>query len=180
MPSKKNQNIVAEIKSDLDRSKSVVLANYAGLDVSAQNELRAKISAAGGQVKVLKNRLFKVALADHLGDISPDLAKALNDQTAFLFSFEDAVSAIHALYDFAETHEQLEVKLGILDDKILTKSEVEALSKLPTRPELIVQLINRLNGPAFGLVNVLTATSRNLVNVVNAIKKQKEKIQINN
>jgi len=176
MPSQKNVQLVADIKSDLDRSKSVVLANYSGLDVSAQNELRAKISQAGGQVKILKNRLFKIALADHLGDISPDLAKALNDQTAFLFSFEDAVSAIRALYDFALSHEQLTVKIGLLDGKILTEAEVEALSKLPTRPELIVQLINRLNGPAFGLVNVLTTTSRNLVNVVNAIKKQKAQV----
>lgn len=173
MPSQKNQTIVAEIKSDLERAKSIVLANYSGLDVASQSELRAKVAEAGGSVRVLRNRLFKVAIKEKLGEVSESLEGALNDQTAFLFSFDDAVAAIKALYQFADSHEKLEVKVGILDGKVLDRAQVDALSKLPSKKELIGQLIARINGPVYGLVNVIQGPARGLVYALKAIGDQK-------
>lgn len=170
MPSQKNQELVDQLKGNLEESKSVVVANYSGLKVDEQNELRAKLTEAGGQLVVTKNRLFRLVASDALKQGTELLDEALQGQNAFLFSKTDAVSSLKVLFEFAKDHEALEIKLGILDDKVLSFEETENLSKLPSKDELIGQLISRIQGPSYGLVNVLVGPTRGLVNVLNAIK----------
>lgn len=173
MPSKKNVDQLDFIQQNMDQAKSVIVADYSGLDVAAQTELRAKISEAGGQLLVLKNRIFKIAAQEKVNTGFENLEDQLNGQNAFLFSLEDAVSPLKVLFDFAKDNEALEIKVSILDDRVLDHSETENLSKLPSKPELVAQLISRINGPAYGLVNVIQGPTRGLVNVLNAIKDQK-------
>ncbi len=173
MPNQKNLNQVDQIKSKLPDIKSIVVADYSGLDVASQNDLRQKISEAGGEFSVIKNRLFKIAVSDSLTSGQDELQAALNGQNGFLFSLQDAVSALKVLFEFAKDHENLEIKIGILDGKVLSFDETEALSKLPSKPELIVQLISRVQSPAYGLVNVLSGNTRNLLYALNAIKEKK-------
>lgn len=173
MPSQKNQQLLDSLKAEMEASKSVVVANYSGLNVEAQNDLRAKLTQVGGNLLVAKNRIFKLAARDSVSEGIDTLEAALEGQNAFLFSKEDAVGAIKILFEFAQNNEALEIKLGILDDRVLSYEETEALSKLPSKPELIAQLISRIQGPSYGLVNVLNGPTRGLVNVLNAIKDQK-------
>lgn len=170
MPNAKNIAQMELIQEKLAQSKSVVVANYSGLNVTEQNELRAKISQAGGQLIVVKNRLFKLAAKDRVSENAQALDAALNDQNAFLFALEDAVAPLKALFDFAKDHEALEIKLSILDNRVLDYQATENLSKLPSKLELIAQLIGRINGPAYGLVNVIQGPTRGLVQVLRAIK----------
>jgi len=174
MPSQKNIDAVADLTTKLSEAKSVVIANYSGLSVKDQNDLRAKIAQAGGQFIVAKNRLMGLAIKNKLGDLSSQIQDTLNDQNAFLFSQQDAVSALKALVEFSKDNENLEIKLGLLDDKVLSVDEVIDLSKLPSKIELIGQLIARLNGPAYGLVNVISGPTRKLVYALEAVKKSKE------
>jgi len=173
MPSQKNQELFETLKTHLDESKSVVVANYSGLNVEAQNELRAKLTEAGGSLQVARNRIFKLAAKETVTEGFEALEKSLEGQNAFLFSKEDAVSAIKVLFKFSEDNEALEIKLGILNERVLSYEETEALSKLPSKTELIAQLISRLQGPSYGLVNVLNGPTRGLVNALNAIKDKK-------
>lgn len=173
MPSQKNQDLLKSIKDQLKTSKSVVIADYSGLDVKAQNQLRAKIVEAGGRLLIAKNRIFKLAAKDHVKQGQEELEPTLKGQNAFLFSIEDAVSPLKALFDFAEDNESLEIKLGILGDRVLSFEETENLSKLPSKKELIRQLISRINGPAYGLVNVLGGPTRSLVYALKAIQEKK-------
>jgi len=174
MPSLKNQQAVADLQDKISKSKSIIIADYSGIDSAGQVNLRAQVAAAGGEFGVAKNRLFKVAVTDSVTDGKDNLDQALNGPNAFLFSYEDAVAALKALFKFADGNENLEIKVGILDGKVLSFDEVQALSKLPSKPELIVKLIGQIQAPAYGLVNVLSATTRNLVQVLSAIKDKKE------
>lgn len=173
MPNKKNIDQLELIRDQLNQAQSVVVANYSGLNVTEQNELRVKLTQAGGQFLVVKNRLFKLAAQDKVKTNFEALDAVLNGQNAFLFGLEDAVSPLKALFEFAKDHESLEIKLSILGDKVLDFQETENLSKLPTKVELIAQLIARLNSPANGLVNVIQGPTRGLVYALNAIKDQK-------
>lgn len=173
MPSKQNQELLESLKTKAQQAKSIVIADYSGLNVAEQTQLRSQIDEKGGQFVVTKNRLFKLAVTDTLTEGQEALTEALNGPNAFLFSFEDAVSALKVIFDFAADHEALEIKIGILDGKVLNFEATENLSKLPSKPELIGQLISRINGPAYGLVNVLSATTRSLIQALNAIKDQK-------
>jgi large subunit ribosomal protein L10 len=174
MPNTKNIAIVEQLKTNMAGAKSVVIADYSGINVADQNKLRAEISKAGGSLNVAKNRLFKLVAKEHVSGDSSALDEALNGQNAFLFALEDAVSPLKALFDFAKDNENLKIKLGILDGRVLSYEETENLSKLPSKPELIVKLMGQLQAPAYGLVNVLSATTRNLVYALNAIKEKKE------
>jgi large subunit ribosomal protein L10 len=78
------------------------------------------------------------------------------------------------LMEFVKKDEKPEVKLGWMDGKMLSLTDIKALAKLPSKLELIATLISRLQGPAYGLVNVLNANARNLVYALKALEKKKE------
>lgn len=169
MPSNKNVQVVADLTEKSGKASSIVFAKYSGLSVAQFTALRQKIIAAGGEVVVARNRLVNVALGKPQG-----LAEMLQDQLFTLFSYEDAVSAVKALYEFIKDNEVVEVKGGYLEEKVLTTAEVDRLSKIPGRLELLGTLARNLQGPAYGLRTVLSAGPQKLVFALQAVAKQKE------
>jgi len=167
MPSQYNQQQVELIKEKLGRAKSIAIVDYSGTDAAEQVKLRAMIKEANGEMFVTKNTLINLAVDDE------QLQESLTGMNAVVISYEDAVSALKKLFEFKDEEEKLEIKQGILLEdgkiKVLSRDEVEQLSKLPSKDELIVTLIQRIQGPAYGLVNVLNAGPRNLVYALNAI-----------
>jgi large subunit ribosomal protein L10 len=118
---------------------------------------------------VAKNSLMHIAFGK-----KEEMKDSFTGMNGVLLSYDDAVAPIKALFDFHKKSEKLTVKKGVMDDKVLSEAQVEELSKLPSKNELIATLISRLQGPAYGLVNVLQAGPRNLVYALNAIANKKE------
>jgi large subunit ribosomal protein L10 len=176
MPSQQNIDQLTAIKANVEKSQNVIIADYSGLSVKDQTDLRAKLKDAGGELAVNKNRLLTLALKDRLKDLPETVTKTLEGPNATLYSYTDPVSATKVLVEFAKDHESLTVKMGVMlgqegsPDQVLTKDQVIALAKLPGRQELLAMLVSRLNAPISGLVNVLAGPTRNLVYVLNAIK----------
>lgn len=166
MPSQKNQSQVTLLQEKLAKTKSVTIVDYSGTTVNDQVKLRSEISAAGGEMLVAKNTLIDIAIG------RGKLRESLDGMNAIVFSYEDAVAAIKKIFEFQKDTEKLTIKQGILDDKVLSPAEVEALSKLPGKSELMAMLVNRLQAPASGLVNVLKAGQRDLVYVLKAITEK--------
>lgn len=175
MPSQKNIHALAEVKHGLATAKAIILANYAGLSVSDQTALRAKIAAAGGEFMVAKNNLLAKALEEKLGGLPRDVADVLRGPTAVIFAQTDAVAATKALTEFIKDKDKSlpEIKLGLLDDKILSVKDIEALSKLPSREQLLASLLAQLQAPASALVRQLGTPAQLLVYALNAIKNKK-------
>lgn len=171
MPNTQNKAQVKLLKEKLANAKSAVIVDYSGTSVNDQVELRAMLSEAGGEMFVSKNTLMNIAFE------KPELIDSLTGMNAVVFANEDAVSAIKKLFAFHDDKKKLEIKQGLMDDKVLSHAEVEALSKLPSKDELVVMLIQRVQGPAYGLVNVLKASQKSLVYALKAIadKKSEEK-----
>lgn len=168
MPNKKNINQVEVIKEKLSRTKSVAVVDYSGTTVNDQVKLRQALSDVGGEMYVTKNTLIDIAVG------KGKLSESLEGMNALVFSYEDAVGAIKKLFDFHKDTEKLSIKQGLMDDKVLSPAEMEALSKLPSKTELIGMLMSRIQGPAYGLVNVLSAPTRNLVYALKAIADKGE------
>ena len=128
------------------------------------------IKSAQGEMFVTKNSLINLAVTEK------NLEQSLVGMNALIISYEDAVSALKKLFEFKEEAEKLEIKQGLMmaDGKIqvLSPDEVEQLSKLPDKDELMVMMIQRLQSPAYGLVNVLNAGPRNLVYALQAIAEK--------
>ncbi|PIR61523.1 MAG: 50S ribosomal protein L10 [Candidatus Pacebacteria bacterium CG_4_10_14_0_8_um_filter_43_12] len=168
MPSQKNQQQLEVLKASVSKAKSLAIVDFAGTTVNDQVQLRREIKRAGGEFIVTKNTLINLALG------KDQLKESLQGMTALVLSFADEVAALKPLFKFHEDNEKLTIKQGMLDDKVLSADEVENLSKLPGKKELIATLISRLQGPAYALVNVLKAGQRDLVYVLQAIAKKQD------
>jgi len=163
MPNQANTATVELLKEKLAQAKSFAIVEYSGTTGNDQVELRRVLSAAGAEFRVAKNTLMRqVAGKDELNG-------SFEGQNAFVFSYEDEVGGLKALFSFHEEKEKLVIKQGLMGDKILSATDLESLSKLPSKNQLIALLISRIQGPAFGLVQVLTATQRDLVYALKAV-----------
>jgi len=173
MPSQRNVHGLAEIKHHLATAKAVILANYAGLSVADQTTLRAKLSAAGGEFLVAKNNLLKIALKEKLGDLPRELEDVLNGPTAVIFAESDAVTTAKALAEFIKDKDKSlpEIKLGLLDGQILSIKDIETLSQLPSREQLLATLLAQLAAPAQALVRQINTPAQLLVYALEAIAR---------
>lgn len=168
MPNNRNLEQVEILKDKLAKAKSMVIVDYQGTSVNDQVALRGALSEVGGEMFVTKNTLIDIAVG------KGKLTDSLNGMNAVIFSNEDAVAALKALFEFQKETDKLEIKQGFMEDKVLSFEEVEALSKLPGKQELMTTLVVRLKGPATGLVNVLKAGTRDLVYALRDLQKQME------
>lgn len=174
MPSQKNQDQLSDLKAALADSKAAILVDYAGMSVHNINQLRQQVTETGGHFNVVKNSLLALALKDRLDTLSDDALAALEGPTALLLtSQDDPVSPTKALAKFISDNEIPTIKIGVLDDRILTVHEINNLAKLPGRDQLLAMLAAQLNAPISGFAQVLRANLQNLVYALNAIKAQK-------
>ncbi|MFZ2202331.1 MAG: 50S ribosomal protein L10 [Microgenomates group bacterium] len=172
MPSQRNIHGLAEIKHNLETAKAVILANYAGLSVADQTTLRAKLDAAGGQFMVAKNNLLKIALKEKLGALPEAVEATLNGPTAVIFAQTDAVLAAKVLAEFAKDKDLPKIKIGLMDAKILSVKDIETLSKLPSREQLLATLLAQLQAPAQALVRQIATPAQLLVYALDAIARR--------
>lgn len=167
MPSTQNQTDLQLLKDKLSTAKSVAVVDYSGTTVNDQVDIRRSLRKAGAELYVTKNTLINLAT-------DGKLKESLEGMNAVVISYEDEVGGLKELFDWHNKNEKLTIKLGLLGDAVLSAKDVEKLSKLPGKKELISMLIARLNSPASGLVNVLKAGMRDLAYVLKAIEKKQQ------
>jgi large subunit ribosomal protein L10 len=171
MPKKEKEIAVQELTDKINKNKSVVLTEYQGLTVAEISELRAKLRPLGCEYKVIKNTLSKIALKNAGLE---EFSKLFSGPTAIAIEQGDPVAPAKILIDFSKEHAKLKIKAGLLGDKILSSDEIKSLASLPSREVLLAKLLGTMNAPITGLVNVLQGNIRNLVYVLEAVRKQKE------
>lgn len=164
------QYLVAEANTHLEKSDYVYLTNYERITVEEIAELRSQLSEHDAEFHVIKNSIFGVAAA---AKGLPDLGEHLNGQTAIVVGGDNPSGVAKIIGEFFKKKEKVEMKAGILNDRALTKEEIEALAKLPGLEVLRAQLLGLLTQPATGFVRVVNAVPQGLVNVLQA-KVRKE------
>ena len=161
---------VQSLGEKVTRAKTMAFVDYQGMSVNQISQLRDKIKTAGGEVIVAKNTLMKKALA---GQDFPDSGTNLTGPTATVFSYEDEISAVKTVADFAKTLAGIpKFKFGFFGHDLLDSGAIETLSKIPSRGELQAKVVGALASPIYGIVNVLQANIRNLAVVLNEISKK--------
>ncbi|MDR0462830.1 MAG: 50S ribosomal protein L10 [Pseudomonadales bacterium] len=168
MPNARNTQQLIDIKEKVSRAKSAAIVEYSGTTVNDQTELRRKLREAGGELIVTKNTLINLGLGE-----KEEFKDILHGMNALVVSYDDEVGAVKALFEFHKDKDKLDIKGGVLDGKVLDKAGIEALSNIPGKKELIASVIASLNSPASGMVNVLKASTRDLVYVLKAIEEKK-------
>lgn len=171
MPNAKNQEMLANVKADLEATSAVWVVDYCGLTVKQIQELRRSVREAGAVMKVYKNTLMHIALSD--AEL-PTLDDMLHGPSAFVFAGDDIAAAAKAVKEFSKTNETLEIKGGLMEGAAVSAAEVEAIASLPSREELYAHIAAAINGVAQGLATALNGVPRGLAQVAKAVADQKE------
>jgi large subunit ribosomal protein L10 len=167
MPNKKNLEMTEVLKEKVSKAKSIVIADYSGIEVSKQTELRQKIRDNGGEFLVSKNTLMNIATGKR-----EELQDAFNGMNGLILSYEDEIAPIREAYKFFELEEKFVLKAGLMGNEILDETKIKALSKMPSKDELMATMIARIKGPIVGFMNVLNGNGENLVRVLKAISEK--------
>ncbi len=174
MPSEKileqKKEVVSELSKKIKEAKAMVFADYRGLTVEQDTELRNALRKAGVEYKVVKNTLTRFAAKENgLEGLEP----FLKGPTAMAVSDTDPVAPAKVLSEYVKKYEKLELKVGVVEGKIIDEKGINALAELPPREVLIAKVLGGFNAPISGLVNVLNGNIRGLVVALNAIAEQK-------
>lgn len=152
---KGKQEVVETLKAKLQGSVAGVIVNYRGINVADDTKLRKELREAGIDYSVVKNTLLRFAAKETGFD---ELTGVLEGTTAIAISHDDPVAAAKILNKFAEASKgEFALKAGYVEGKILDKAGVEQLAKLPSREQLLTQLLSVLNGNIRGLAVALNA-----------------------
>ncbi len=165
------KELVERLAKALSESEVSILIDYKGLDVLKMTELRAQLRNAGVQIEVVKNTLLERASEGTDAALMKEFYKG---PSAIVLSKDDPVAPAKILAKFAKENDKLEIKAGTLSGKLLDVDAINQLAKMPSREELLGQLVYTLNAVPTSFVNVLSGVPRSFVNVLSAIKDQKE------
>ncbi|HEX3981021.1 MAG TPA: 50S ribosomal protein L10 [Acidimicrobiales bacterium] len=162
--------VVDEVRNRLDSSDGAVLTEYRGLTVSELAELRRELTAAGGDYKIYKNTLVRLAVSDGPQAALHDL---LTGPTAIAFVQGDVSAVAKALRDFAKGNPNLVVKGGMVGTGVLSPSDIEVLADLPSKDTLLAQFAGALSAPMQQLAGLIQALPRNLAFGLSALVEQR-------
>ena len=158
--------VVDEVRDRVARSAAVLVTEYRGLSVTGIGKLRTNVRSAGGDYKVYKNTLVRIATADLDVDGLHDL---LTGPTALAFVESDAVAVAKALRDFAKDNPVLVIKGGLLGGSLLGEEQITALADLPSREELLARIAGGMAAPAQKFASLLYATMARFAYAVSAL-----------
>ena len=162
------EKVVEELGQIFESSGVVIVAKYTGLTVAEMQELRARASDAEASVRVAKNRLAKIALD---GKSCKNISEYLSGMTVLTYS-EDPVAAAKVAEQFAKEYDKFQILGGSMGGNTLDPAGVEAVSKMPSRDELISSIVGCIGAPAANIAGVLGAPSSNIANLLSTIEER--------
>ncbi|HEY9626695.1 MAG TPA: 50S ribosomal protein L10 [Coleofasciculaceae cyanobacterium] len=140
------KEIVAELKESLSQSQLAVVIDYKGLTVADITDLRNRLRPKGGDCKVTKNTLMKMAVQED-AKWQP-MAEICKDSSAFLLIKEDLGGALKAYQEFQKVSKKSAIRGGAMEGRLLTEADVKAIADLPSKEQLMAQIAGAINGVA--------------------------------
>ncbi len=162
--------IVDEVRQQFDASSAAILTEYRGLKVKDLAGLRRTLRTSGGEYKIYKNTLVRLAAR---GAGLAELEEMLVGPTGIAFVDGDAAAVAKALRDYSRTNPLLVIKGGVLGDRIIGAGETAALADLPSREVLLARLAGALAAPLQQLAGLMQALPRNLAYGLAALRDKK-------
>jgi large subunit ribosomal protein L10 len=165
---------VEALREKFLKAKAAFVTEYRGMTVDKLFDLRKKVRAAEGELKVVKNRLAKIALK---GSAYEGLLNEFKGPVAVALSYKDAGGIAKALSESVSETSPFKIRVASLGgaSALIDEAGIKALSKLPSREVLLSMMLSAIRAPVQNFANVIAATPRNLANVLTAVKDQKAK-----
>jgi large subunit ribosomal protein L10 len=170
MPTEKKDKAIAVLREKIAQSSNVFFTDFRGLTVGELRTLRTNLRKASASYEVVKNTLFGIAIGD---EKRAQLKSILEGPTGVAFTGPDPVGAAKALTQFATESKKLTIKAAFVDGEYFDRPKIEALSRVPSRVELLTRLVGSLKSPIHGIVGVLGGHRARIVHVISAIHRKK-------
>jgi large subunit ribosomal protein L10 len=166
----KKQAVVEALERTFDKAQAVFVTDFKGLSMETMVGLRRRVKQSGGEFKVTKNTLVKLAAK---GRPSERLGELLVGNNALGYTEADPAALAKVLQDFAKEQDKFKIKGGLLKDRLIDPAQIKALAALPPREVLLSSLLGTMQAVPSGLVRVLAAVPRQLLYALVAIRDQK-------
>ena len=163
--------VVAEVKTRIGEATASIVSEYRGLTTAELAELRQSLSAVGGDYRIFKNTLVRLAIDG--GDYQP-LSEYLSGPSALTFVQGDVSAVAKALRDFSRANPLLVIKGGLADGSLLSSGDLAALADLPPREVLLARLAGALAAPMQQMAGLLQALPQNMAYGISALIEQRE------
>jgi large subunit ribosomal protein L10 len=171
MLKQRKEEIVSSLTAELGGVNAMIVADPTGLTVAEMRELRNRLRPSGAQFRVAKNTLARIAAREADREA---LVALLVGPTAITLVTGDPAAAAKTLSDFGRTSRKLELRGAYLDGEALGADSVKQLATLPSREQLLTNLVIGMISPISGLANVLAQLPRSLVVALDQVRQQKE------
>lgn len=159
------------IKAKVEKAQVAVITEYKGLSVEEITNLRRELQKQGGDYMVTKNTLAKIAVKGTEYEVMDDL---LRGPIAIAFGYEDQVSPAKVVSEFIKKTKKGEILGAVLEGKLLSAEEANALANMPSKDELYAKMLGSINSPATGITLAVNAVMASLTRAVAAVRDQKE------
>jgi large subunit ribosomal protein L10 len=156
---------IDELHEKFSRAKTAVITGYTGINVEQITELRSKLRKSQVEYRVVKNTLARRAVQ---GTGLEPLKDYFVGPVGIALGFDDVVAPAKVLFEFNKTQEKLQLKIGVLDGKLLQQADIKALATLPSLNSLRGKIIGLLQAPASRMVGVLAAPGGQIARVLKA------------
>jgi large subunit ribosomal protein L10 len=174
MPStrKEREETVSTLTQDFEGIQALVVAGYTGVKTPELNELRSKLRPLKSQCRIVKNSLAQIALKNKGID---GFGEFFTGQSALVIQKNgDAIAGLKILVDFEKSHENLKIRAGYLNGRVLKSAEIKAMAALPSKPVLLAQMAAGMQSPLVKFHGVLSASMRYLASALDQVAKKRE------
>jgi len=170
-PKSKKEEELNELKKDLAAAKNLIVAQFKGITVAQDTELRQKIRATGSKYRVVKNTLARIAAK---GTAAESISKSLEGSTSIAYNDADPVALAKALTAYAKANPVFVFKSGMVEGRVVNLADLNAIASLPSKEELIAKVLFLLNAPAQRIAVATNGVARNLAVVIGQAIEQKK------
>ncbi len=172
MKRSEKEAVVAEVAAKTSRATAVYFADFSRMTVEEETNLRREFRKAGIEYTVAKNTLLKKALEQVSGYDA--VFDKLSGPTGIAFTYDDVTAPARIIKKFSDKTGKFALKAAVLEKQVYDGSKLEQIAKMPSRKEIIASILGSLQSPIVGILGVLQAIPRDLVNVIDAIEKKKQ------
>ena len=162
------EKILKDLKEKITKQKVMFFVDFTGTKVKELSQLRKELKKVGGDLKVVKKTLVKIALEDQKMKFEKE---KFPGEIGLVFAFEDEVSPAKTVYKATLNTKTLNILGGFFENQLKEKEEIITLAQIPSRPELLAKLVGTVSAPISGFANVLQGNIKGLLYALSAIKK---------
>ncbi len=162
--------IIEQIKAKAESAGIAVVTDFKGMPVEEMTRFRVKLREAGGELVIVKNTLARIALTGGKHDAIKD---KFHENCAMALGIKDPVALAKAVTEFARTSKTLVVRHGSLEGKFMTAEQIDALSKLPGKQELLARALGTMNAVPTNFVSLFANMIRGMLYALKAIEEKK-------